>query len=75
MKIGQRRPHITDRVQHVRANNQVERLRKKFLLGARLFQIKNLTSYFGKGGELLQRSRKESRRNIREGVGMKIPLQ
>ena len=54
MQIAQCGAHIFDGVQHVGADDEIERLRFEFLFGARFFEIENLEVHFGKCRQLLR---------------------
>ena len=75
MQMAERRAHIAHRVQHVGADDEVERSGVEILLGARFFEIENLALDFGERGQLLQRAGKEARRDVGERVGVQAALE
>ena len=74
-QMAERRAHIAHRVQHVGADDEVERLRGEILFGAGFFEIENLALDLGEGGELLHRAGEEARRDIGERVGVQAALE
>ena len=53
MQISQRKAHIADGMQDVGSDDEVERLRFKFLFYARFFEIEDLEFDFRKRRQLL----------------------
>ena len=75
MQIAQSSAHIFDRVQHIGADNEVERSRFQFLIGSGFFEIENLKFHFWKRRQLLRGGGKESGRDVAEDVGMQATLE
>ena len=75
VQMAERRADIAHRVQHVGADDEVERSGGEILLGARFFEIENLALDFGERGQLLQRAGEEARRDIGERVGVQAALE
>jgi len=73
--VAERRGNIAYRVQHIGADDEVERSCGEILIGARFFEIENLALDFGERGQLLQRAGKEARRDVGERVGVQAALQ
>jgi len=57
--MAEGRAHVADRVQHVCADDEIERFRGEVLFDAGFFEIENLALDFREGGELLQRAREK----------------
>ena len=53
MQMAERHADIAHRVQHIGADNEVERACGEILIGARFFEIENLALDFGERGQLL----------------------
>ena len=62
-------------MEHVGADDEVERAGFESLLGARFFEIENLRLDLGKGRELLHRAGEERRGDIGERVGVQAALE
>jgi len=76
MNVAQSSAHIFDRVQHVRSDDEIERLRFRVSAPRKFLEIKNLELHFRKCRQLLRRAgEKCGPGDIAECVGMQVALQ
>ena len=73
--MAERGANIADRVQHVGADDEVERTCGELLIRAWFFEIENLALDFRESRQLLQRAGKECRGDIGERVGVQAALE
>ena len=62
-------------MQHIGADDEIERARLVALLDARFFEIKTFVFDFGKTGKFLRGAAEKRRRDVTEGVGMQIAFE
>ncbi len=60
---------------HIRADNEVERARLQLLFRGRFFEIENLELDLGKGGQLFAGAGEKGRRDVAKNIGMQAALE
>ena len=75
MQVSQRKAHIAGGMQDVGSDDEVERLRFKFLFDARFFEIEDLEFDFRKRRQLLGCAGEKRRRHIAEDIGVQTALE
>ena len=75
VNVPQRHAHVADGMEHIGAEDEIERAGLEALFGARLFEIEDLELHLRKGRQLLHRAGEECRRHVTERIGVQAALE